>query len=157
MTFVDINNLGSSFFSSAHGWVGARTRTEFSATKIKKSFRLCEGAAGGGGEGEESRRARAMGWEAARLCASREAKPAKIVSLIEKEICARPLKEKEIFASFASRRQAASRWAGSLSEIRRISLKHCSNFVQKTPQQQRFIHISQKYQKITSEEKSFSR
>jgi hypothetical protein len=72
-----------------------------------------------------------LGWEAARLCVSREAKLAKIVSLIK--ICARPLKEKEIFASFAGRRQAASRWAGSLSEIRRILLKHCSNFVQKTP------------------------
>ena len=47
MIFVDKNNLGSSFFSSAHGWVGARTRIEFSAIKIKKSFRLREGAAGG--------------------------------------------------------------------------------------------------------------
>jgi len=53
------------------------------------------------------------GWEAARLCVSKEAKPAKIVSLIEKIFCARPLKEKEIFAGFACRRQAASRWAGS--------------------------------------------
>jgi hypothetical protein len=53
------------------------------------------------------------GWEAARLCVSKEAKPAKIVSLIEKDFCARPLKEKEIFAGFACRRQAASRWAGS--------------------------------------------
>ena len=50
-----------------------------------------------------------QGWEAARPCVSRETKPAKIVSLIEKEFCARPLKEKEIFAGFV-RRQAASRW-----------------------------------------------
>jgi hypothetical protein len=54
-----------------------------------------------------------QGWEAARLCVSREAKPAKIVSLIEKEFCARLLKEKEIFAGFG-RRQAASRWGGFL-------------------------------------------
>jgi hypothetical protein len=114
MIFVDKNNQGSSFSSSAHGWVGARTRIEFSATKIKKPFRLREGAAGGGGEGEESRRARALGWEAARLCASREAKPAKIDSLMEKIFCARPLKEKEIFSGFAGRRQAASRWGGFL-------------------------------------------
>ena len=49
MIFVDKNNLGSSFFSSAHGWVGERTRIKFSAIKTKKSFRLREGAAGGGG------------------------------------------------------------------------------------------------------------
>jgi hypothetical protein len=48
------------------------------------------------------------GWEAARLCASKEAKLAKIVSLIKKKFRARPLKEKEIFAGFI-RRQAASR------------------------------------------------
>jgi len=44
----------------------------------------------------------AQGWKTARLCSSREAKPAKIVSLIEKEFCARPLKDMSIFASFAS-------------------------------------------------------
>ena len=60
-----------------------------------------------------SRPARALGWEAARPCVSKEAKPAKIVSLIEKIFCARPLKEKEIFAGFV-RRQAASRWGGFL-------------------------------------------
>ena len=60
-----------------------------------------------------SRPARALGWEAACPCVSKEAKPAKIVSLIEKEFCARPLKEKEIFAGFV-RRQAASRWGGFL-------------------------------------------
>jgi len=55
------------------------------------------------------------GWEAARPCVSKEAKPAKIVSLIEKDFCARPLKEQEIFAGFACRRQAELRrsWAGS--------------------------------------------
>jgi len=54
----------------------------------------------------------AVGWEAARLCVSREAKPAKIDSLMEKIFCARHLKEKEIFAGFACHRQAASRWGG---------------------------------------------
>ena len=54
-----------------------------------------------------------QGWEAARSCVRRKAKPAKIVSLIEKEFCPRPLKEKEIFAGFV-RRQAASRWGGYL-------------------------------------------
>ena len=51
------------------------------------------------------------GWEAACPCASKSAKPAKIVSLIEKIFCARPLKDLSISAGFA-RRQAASRWVG---------------------------------------------
>ena len=54
-----------------------------------------------------------QGWEAARSCVSRKTKPAKIDSLKEKIFCARPLKEKEIFADFV-RRQAASRWGGFL-------------------------------------------
>ncbi len=52
------------------------------------------------------------GWEAARLCVSRKAKPAKIVSLIEKDFCARPIKDLSNFAGFAGRCQAASRWVG---------------------------------------------
>ena len=55
-----------------------------------------------------------QGWEAARPCVSKEAKPAKIVSLIEKEFCARPLKEKEIFVGFVSAFSGASRWGGFL-------------------------------------------
>jgi hypothetical protein len=51
------------------------------------------------------------GWEAARPYVSKEAKPAKIDSLIEKDFCARPLKDLSIFAGFV-RRQAASRVAG---------------------------------------------
>jgi len=80
------------------------------------------------------------GWEAARLCVSKEAKPAKIVSLIEKIFCARPLKNVSIFACFACRRQAvASRWAGLPPTGRqskvsvRILFKIGSNFIQKTP------------------------
>lgn len=53
------------------------------------------------------------GWEATRPCVSKEAKPPKIVSLIERIFCACPLKNVSIFAGFACRRQAASRWAGS--------------------------------------------
>jgi hypothetical protein len=82
---------------------------------VAKIFRRrSEGAAGGRGEGEESRRTRALGWEAARPCESKEAKPAKIDSidsLIEKSFCARTLKDLSIFAGFV-RRQAASRWVG---------------------------------------------
>jgi len=81
-----------------------------------------------------------LGREAARPCVSKEAKPAKIVSLIEKIFCARPLKEKEIFAGFACRRQAvASRWAGLSPYGRQLKVnvgilfKIGSNFVQKTP------------------------
>jgi len=72
----------------------------------------------GGGEGEETpcprasaARSAAVGWEAARPCVSKEAKPAKIVSLIEKDFCARSLKDLSIFADFV-RRQAASRRVG---------------------------------------------
>jgi hypothetical protein len=58
-------------------------------------------------------RSAAVGWEAARPCSSKEAKPSKIDSLIEIEkiFCARLLKNVSIFAGFV-RRQAASRWAG---------------------------------------------
>jgi len=53
------------------------------------------GAGRKGGAGERnSRPARVLGREAARPCISKKAKPAKIVSLIEKFFCARPLKEK---------------------------------------------------------------
>jgi len=66
-----------------------------------------------------ARRRRAMGWEAARPCVSKEAKPAKIVSLIERIFCARPLKNVSIFAGFV-RRQAASRWAGLARGARQL-------------------------------------
>jgi hypothetical protein len=76
--------------------------------------------------------------EAARLCVSREAKPAKIISLIEKIFCARPLKNVSIFAGFACRRQAASRWAGLPPYGRQsvsvgVLLVEGSNFFQQTP------------------------
>jgi len=58
-----------------------------------------------------ARRRRAVGREAARHCVSKEAKPAKIDSLIVRQLadCARPLKNVSILAGFV-RRQAASRW-----------------------------------------------
>jgi hypothetical protein len=59
------------------------------------------------------------GWEAARPCVSKEAKPAKIVSLIEKEFCARPLKGKGIFAGFV-RRQAGRASKQTARKIRNV-------------------------------------
>ncbi|RLC34494.1 MAG: hypothetical protein DRZ76_02570 [Candidatus Nealsonbacteria bacterium] len=67
-----------------------------------------------------------MGREAARPCTvprselcsvigiSKEAKAAKIDSLIEKNFCARPLKNVPIFAGFACRHRAAA--AGRVSQ-----------------------------------------
>jgi len=43
--------------------------------------------------GKNARPARVLGREAARPCVSKEAKLAKIVSLIVKDFCARPLKD----------------------------------------------------------------
>jgi len=121
---VKQNPQGSSLLSPAHGRVGARA-TSLSyflsvpppSEKIAGGFQQAGKKEGGLGEGIFARlfsapKAR-QGWEAARSCVSKEAKPAKIDSLIEKEFCARPLKEKEIFAGFG-RRQAASRWGGFL-------------------------------------------
>jgi hypothetical protein len=56
--------------------------------------------------GEKAR----AGREAARPCVSKGAKPAKIVSLIEKDFCA-PLKNVSIFAGFV-RRQTLRRGSG---------------------------------------------
>jgi len=80
-------------------------------------------------------RSAAVGWEAARPCVSKEAKPAKIDSLIERIFCARPLKNVSIFAGFV-RRQAASRWAGlppAGRQLVRVLLEMSSNFIQQTP------------------------
>ena len=85
--------------------------------KIAGGFPQAGKKEGGLGEGIFARLLSApkarQGWEAARSCVSRKTKPAKIDSLKEKIFCARPLKEKEIFADFV-RRQAASRWGGFL-------------------------------------------
>jgi hypothetical protein len=94
-----------------------------------------------------ARRRRAVGWEAARPCVSKEAKPAKIDSLMEKRFCARPLKNVSIFAGFVRRprrsrfatlrgRQAASRWAGLPPEGQQsvvVFSEMSSNFFQQTP------------------------
>jgi hypothetical protein len=69
----------------------------------------------------------------------RRAKPAKIISLIEKDFCTRTLKDLVIFAGFVRRprrsrfatlrrRQAASRWASEVSV--RIFSEKGSDFVQ---------------------------
>ncbi len=100
---------------------GANTTPLFSAAHFAKQNTKFGGSESEGETGIHfpqtpfsARLARSLGWEATRPCASKEAKPAKIVSLFEKIFCARPLKEKEIFAGFACRRQSASRWAGFL-------------------------------------------
>ena len=82
------------------------------------------------------------GWEAARPCVSKEAKPAKIVSLIEKIFCARPLKDLSIFAGFACRRQAASRWAGSAPAVPRSQLCCTTGVRAQIAAQSRFEHRS---------------
>jgi len=71
-----------------------------------------------------------LGWEAARLCVSREAKPTKIDSLIEKDFCARPLKEKEILRALlaAVRRRNAGRVLRPSG--RKLLLEKGSSFVQ---------------------------
>ena len=127
MRFSKFNQIkfGSSCLSPAHGRAGARaTSISFYISapppleKMLSGFQQAGKKEGGLGEGIFARLLSApkarQGWEAARLCSSREAKPATIVSLIEKEFCTRPLKEKEIFAGFV-RRQATSRWGGFLS------------------------------------------
>ena len=78
--------------SPAHGWCGARvTILSFflsapPSEKIAGGFQQAGKKEGGLGEGIFDRLLSAeggMGWEAARPCVSKEAKPAKIVSLIE--------------------------------------------------------------------------
>jgi len=91
--------------SPAHGRAGARaTLLSFShsvpppSEKMLSGFQQAGKKEGGLGEGIFARLLSApkarQGWEAARPCVSKEAKPAKIVSLIEKEFCARPLKKR---------------------------------------------------------------
>ncbi len=114
---------GSSLLSSAHGKVGARaTSLSFyylvppPSEKTLSGFQQAGKKEGGLGEGIFARLLSApkarQGWEVARSCSSRKAKPAKIDSLKEKIFCARPLKEKEIFADFVSASGGASRWGG---------------------------------------------
>lgn len=126
MRFLNFNqtNNGSFLLLPAHGWGGARaTSLYFSlfvpppSEKIAGGFQQVGKKKGGFGGNEflpacSAPKAR-WWWEAAHPCVSKEAKPAKIDSLIEKEFCARPLKDLSIFTGFAGRRQAASRWAGS--------------------------------------------
>jgi hypothetical protein len=118
---------GSSLSSPAHGWCGARaTIKNVSAPPPSEKIRSVQQAGKkkkGCGENEflpacSAPKAR-WGREAARPCVSKETKPAKIDSLIEKDFCARPLKNVSIFAGFA-RRQAASRWVGLARGARQL-------------------------------------
>jgi len=101
----------------------------------KKSLGVSAGGQKGRGGPRKGIFARLLWREATRPCESKEAKPAKIDSLIEKDFCSRPLKDLSIFAGFV-RRQAASRWAGcraagAASEVSvRIFSEKGSDFVQ---------------------------
>ncbi len=120
-----VQTKGSSYLSPAHGRAGARaTSLSFllsvppPSEKTLSGFQQSGKKEGGLGERIFARLLSApkarQGWEAARSCVSRKTKPAKIDSLIEKEFCERPLKEKEIFAGFVSAFGGASRWDGFL-------------------------------------------
>ncbi len=141
--FSQYISIGSPFLSPALGLGGARaTIITPLPEKFCSSVKQAGKKEGGLGEGIFARlfcRAkRGWGREAARPCVSKEAKPAKIVSLIEKIFCARPLKEKGIFAGFARRVATPSRWAGcracgaALEVSIRIFAEKSSNFVQNT-------------------------
>jgi len=120
--------------------------------KIAGGFQQAGKKEGGLGEGIFARLLTApkarQGWEAARPCVSKEAKSAKIVSLIEKEFCARPLKEKEIFTGFVSAFGGASRWGGFLPirteilaqkrfALRSVIAKKCSGLGEARPDKNR--------------------
>ena len=142
-TFSQYISIGSSFLLPAYGKGGARATTIIPLPeKFCPSAKQAGKKGGGLGEGIFARQLcpakRDWEWEAARPCVSKEAKPAKITSLLEKIFCVRPLKDFSIFAGFACRRQAASRWAG-LSPCGRqlvsvgVLLVEGSNFFQQTP------------------------
>ena len=113
--------------SPAHGWCGARATIQnvsfLPPEKIcfvQQAGKAWRGSRGGNAlPASHSRAERGLEWETARPCVSKETKPVKIVSLIEKEFCARPLKEKEILAGFVSAFGGASRWASLAREARR--------------------------------------
>ena len=100
LSFVH-RNQGSSFVSPASGWVG-QGRLKNKNSRRQKNFRAKPKAG--------------WGWESvSAIPASAGRQNRKIfVSLIEKEFCARPLKEKEIFAGLVSACGGASRWGGFL-------------------------------------------
>jgi hypothetical protein len=138
-----MHSMGSSFVSPALGGVGQgrlNTNNNFPPKKIWAKPKQAGKKKKGCGENEflpacSARRRRAVGWEAARPCVSKEAKPAKIDSFNERIFCARPLKNVSIFAGFG-RRQAASRWAELPPcgrQLVRIFVKIGSDFNQNIP------------------------
>jgi hypothetical protein len=108
---------GSSFLSPAHGRCGARATINLNKLAQRKNFGAKPKQAGKKEGGlREGIFARLLcppkadwGWEAARPCASKEAKPAKIVSLIEK-----PLKRKRNFCGLCLLRQWRSEPLGGI-------------------------------------------
>ena len=108
--FEVVKKKGNSFVSPALGGVGQgrlNANNNFPPKKIRAKPKQAGKKEGGLGEGIFARLLcppkAGWGWEAARPCVSKEAKPAKIDSLIVRQLadCARPLKNVSIFAGFA--------------------------------------------------------
>jgi hypothetical protein len=140
---INKNPQGSSLLSPAHGRVGARaTSLSFSvlvpppSEKIAGGFQQAGKKEGGLGEGIFARLLSApkarQWWEAARPCVSKEAKPAKIVSLIEKEFLRAPIKRKRNFCGLCPPRGgkplgrvSARQGRNSCSKKVRTSFSNC--------------------------------
>jgi len=71
-----------------------------------------------------------MGWEAARPCVSKKAKPAKIVSLIEKDFCARQTKRKRNFC-WLCRPPSGGEPLGGTPRAKRAAIFHFSEIFDK--------------------------
>jgi hypothetical protein len=135
--------LGSSFLLRAYGWVGQAQHLLFILPSLfqyapPKNLRAKPKQAGKkeGGLGEGifarllCRAKRGMGWEAACLCVSKEAKPAKISFSFNGRAQKIFLIKETIFAGFAySAFGGVSRWAGLLKIRKRILFKESSNLV----------------------------
>ena len=142
-TFSQYISIGSSFLLPAYGKGGARATTIIPPPeKFCPSAKQAGKKGGGLGEGIFARQLcpakRDWGWEAARPCVSKEAKPAKIETSFKGRAQKVFSNKESIFAGFACRRQAASRWAGLPPCGRQlvsvgVLLVEGSNFFQQTP------------------------